>query len=216
MAIVNAHPAMSDMPTLAESTAVEPALAQPEFQLRRISVTDYHRMAKANIFAPDERVELLDGVLIAVPPGGPNHVYGVDQLAQAFFSRFSGRARISIKGAMALDEWSEPEPDLMLLALPGERYAVAHPQPPDVLLVVEVAASSLRFDSGRKLRAYARRGVREYWIVDLAHERIEVFRDPNGELYRSHRTLERGSSVAPAAFPDVAIAVDEVLPPPAR
>jgi Uma2 family endonuclease len=84
------------------------------------------------------------------------------------------------------------------------------------LLVVEVAESSLRYDAGRKLRAYARRNVREYWIVDLPHERIEVHRDPHGERYLTHLTFERGASVAPAAFPDLEIAVDEVLPPAAR
>ena len=182
-------------------------------RIRRITVAEYYRMGEAGIFGPEERVELLDGLLIAMPPGGPPHDYGVQRMTSAFYERFAGRAYISGQAAVTLDRWSEPEPDVMLCTLPHEQYAVAHPKPSQVLLVVEVAASSLRYDAGMKLRAYARRGVREYWIVDVEHSHVDVYREPRGERYTKHERAGRGQSVAPTAFPDDAIAVNDILPP---
>jgi Uma2 family endonuclease len=208
---------MSDMPSsIADPQSAPAEAARPDYDVRRISVADFYRMGQARLFGERERIELLDGQLIRVPPIGPRHGYSVDGLASLFFRRFAEVAHVRIQGAITLDKWSELLPDVMLNALPSERYASAHPKSADALLVVEVAESSLRYDTGRKLRAYAQRNVREYWVVDLVHERIEVYRDPHGEGYRTHLTFERGASVAPAAFPDVEIAVDEVLPPPTR
>jgi Uma2 family endonuclease len=170
-------------------------------------------MGKIGIIAPDERVELLDGELVAMPPIDPEHAYSVRLLLHRLQERYAGRASLSIQGPVTLDNWSEPQPDAMLNALPEERYATAHPTPEQSLLVVEVAQSSLSYDSGKKLRAYARRGVREYWIVDLVHQRIDVYREPRAERYDVRLTFERGASVAPLAFPDEPIAVDDVLPP---
>ena len=171
-------------------------------------------MGEAGIFGPEERVELLDGLLIEMPPGGPPHAVSVDRVTSVFHARFTGRAYIRAQGPMTLDRWSEPEPDMMLSALPAEQYTAAHPKPSQVLLVVEVAVSSLRYDAGAKLRAYARRGVREYWIVDVEHGHIDAYREPRGERYKKHARAERGSSVAPLAFPDDPIAVNDILPPP--
>ncbi|MDQ6943748.1 MAG: Uma2 family endonuclease, partial [Candidatus Eremiobacteraeota bacterium] len=154
-------------------------------------------MGEAGIFGPDERLELLDGQLIPMPPGGPPHAYSVRRMTSYFYERFAERACVSTQAPMTLDQWSEPEPDVMLSALPEERYAIAHPTPAEVLLVVEVAASSLHYDRGMKLRAYARHGVPEYWIVDLLHEHIDVYRAPGGERYARHRRVGRGKSVAP-------------------
>lgn len=181
--------------------------------IRRITVAEYYRMAAAGIFGPEERVELLDGQLIHMPPGGPPHCYSVERVTTAFYRHFDGRAYIRAQGPVTLDRWSEPEPDVMLSALPEEQYAVAHPKPSQVLLVVEVAVSSLRYDAGAKLRAYARRGVREYWIVDVEHGHVDVYREPRGERYKKHEGAGRGQSVAPLAFPDDAIAVNDILPP---
>jgi Uma2 family endonuclease len=208
---------MSDMPSsIADPQRAPAETARPDYDVRRISVADFYRMGEAGLFGPRERIELLDGQLIRMPPIGPRHGYSVDGLALLFFRRFADVAHVRIQGAITLDKWSELLPDVMLNVLPSERYAGAHPKSADALLVVEVAESSLRYDSGRKLRAYARRNVLEYWIVDLVHERIEVHRDPHGEGYRTRLTFERGASVAPSAFPGVEIAVDEVLPPAVR
>ena len=187
--------------------------ATAEKTIRPITVAEYYRMAETGILSVREPVELLDGQLIAMPPMGPRHGYTVSAVVTYFVERFSKRAYVSVQGPLTLDEWSEAEPDVMLSALPAEQYAVAHPTPADVRLVVEVASSSLRYDAGMKLRAYARRGVYEYWIVDLEHEHVDVYREPEGERFRKHRRMGRGKSVAPLAFPDDAVAVNDILPP---
>jgi Uma2 family endonuclease len=183
---------------------------------RRITVAEYHRMGKLGIIKPDDRVELLDGKLIPMPPIGPEHGYSVMRLMRYCVRLFDGRAAVSIQGPVTLDDWSEPQPDMMLLSLPEERYAHVNPTPQDALLVVEVSVTSLSTDRGKKLRAYARRGVREYWVVDIVHERVHVYREPQEERFMSHRTVVRGDSVAPMMFPNDAIAVNDILSPPAR
>ena len=183
-------------------------------RIRRITVTEYHRLGEAGIVGPGERVELLDGQLIKMPPIGPPHDYSVERVTRYFYKHFADRAFIKVQGVVTLDKWSEPQPDVTLNALPTDRYAVTHPTPAELLLIVEVAASSLGYDAGMKLRAYARRRVREYWIVDLEHQHIDVYREPHGGRYKNHRRAERGHTVAPLAFPDDVIAVNDILPPP--
>lgn len=199
--------------TVVSEMAAASAPAEDAVRIRPITVAEYYRMGEVGIIGPDERVELLDGELIAMPPIRPEHDYSVRRLNAYFQQRFAGRASVSVQGPVTLDPISEPQPDVMLNALPEERYAVAHPTPDEALLVVEVAQSSLPYDRGRKLRAYARRRVREYWIVDLRHERVDVYREPAGEGYVVHSVVGRGGAVAPQAFPDAAVPVDEILPP---
>jgi Uma2 family endonuclease len=183
---------------------------------RPITVAEYHRMGKLGIIGPDERVELLDGELITMPPMSPEHASTVRALTTFFYRTVAGRASISPQCVIALDPISEPQPDVMLAMPPDQRYEEAHPTPNDALLVVEVSKSTLSFDRGKKLAAYARCRVREYWIVDLVHERIEIYRDPQKEGYARHERVTRGETLAPAAFPDAVIAADEILPSPAR
>ncbi|MEA2783905.1 MAG: hypothetical protein QOF71_9 [Candidatus Eremiobacteraeota bacterium] len=201
------------MQATTEETIAAARTNRANFTVRPLTVAEYYRMAEAGILAPREPVELLDGQLIAMPPMGPPHGYTVHAVARYFFKRFSELAYVSVQGPVALDRWSEPQPDVMLSALPMEQYAVAHPTPAQVLLVVEVAASSLRYDAGMKLRAYARGGVRECWIVDLEHEHVDVYREPDGERFKKHRRVGRGKSISPLAFPDDAVAVTDILPP---
>jgi Uma2 family endonuclease len=178
-----------------------------------ITVAEYHRMGELGIIGPDERVELLDGKLIPMPPIGPEHAYTVTSLNERLVLQFAERASVRVQLPVALDDCSEPQPDFTLCPCPPKGTLPDHPTPAETLLAVEVSLSSLAFDRGTKLRAYARRGIREYWIVDLVHERVEVYRDPRGERYAVHRTVHRGESVAPAEFPEDAIAVDDILPP---
>lgn len=180
---------------------------------RPITVAEYHRMGQLGIIGPDERVELLDGELIQMLPIGPEHAYVVDRLAEWLSVRFTGRAAIRVQNPIALDKRSEPQPDIMICELPAEQYAKAHPNPSQVLLIVEVSDSKLSHDRGKKLHTYARRRLFEYWVVDVVHGRIEVHRNPRGERYLEHRIVRRGDAIAPSAFPDDAIPVNAFLPP---
>lgn len=171
-------------------------------------------MGEIGIIGPEERVELLDGELITMPPIGPDHVAGVDVLGRFLQRTIGERAWISVGGAITLDPISEPQPDIMVTGSRDEKQRwTALPTPDDALLVVEVAKSSLPIDRGKKLRAYARCHVREYWIVDLVHECIEVYRNPNRGRYADHHTVKRGQTLAPEAFPDAVLAAEQILPP---
>jgi len=185
---------------------------QADYKIRPISAREYHRMGELGIIGPEERVELLEGELIAMPPIGPDHAFSVRELTEKFVKTFAGRAIVDVQNPVALDAYSEPEPDIMLLALRPDRYRTGIPEPSDVLLVIEVANSSWRYDRGRKLRAYARTGIAEVWILHLAAKCLLVFRDPAGETYGYERSFSAGETPAPAAFPNDPIPVESLLP----
>lgn len=184
--------------------------------IRPITVAEYHRMARAGILSPREPVELLDGQLIAMPPIGPAHDFAVRRLHAWLQTTFAGRAAVGVQAPLTLGDRSEPQPDLMLNALPDVRYARAHATAGDTLLVVEVSLTSLAFDRERKRRAYARHGIPEYWLIDLAQESVEVFRRPAGDDFTERSTVPKGRRVAPLAFPDDSIPVEMLFAPPER
>ncbi|MEA2665696.1 MAG: hypothetical protein QOI11_2640 [Candidatus Eremiobacteraeota bacterium] len=186
---------------------------ETEPHARLITVEEFHRMWDAGIFRDDERVELLDGELIAVPPPSPPHAGSTDRIFSIFVRRFGDRTEVGSQRPVLLDDYSEPQPDIVLSRLCGDEYYTRHPNPNDVLLVVEVALSSLRHDRGRKLRAYARTGIAEVWIVNLVHRCVEVYAGLRDGAYGVTHITNPGDGVAPSAFPDDTIPVDSFLPP---
>jgi Uma2 family endonuclease len=177
---------------------------------RRFTVEEFHRMGEAGIFHEDDRVELINGQIVQLSPIGRPHAYAVTMLTNLFASRLAGRALVSPQNPVHLFRDSEPLPDIVLLR-PRPDYRDVDVGPADVLLLVEVADSSLRYDRLVKLRLYARAGIPEVWIVDVVGSRVEVYRRPSERRYEQVERFERGGRVAPAAFPDVAIAIDEIL-----
>lgn len=175
---------------------------------RPITAAEFERMAEVGIFDPEERVELLDGQLIAMPPQGEPHAWSVERLLELLVLAFAGRARVRSQLPLRLDRLSMPEPDFLISPI-GHR---GHPHANEVLLAIEVAESSLRYDRGQKLRAYARNGVPEYWIVDLVARRVQVSTEPRGDVYASTRLAGAGEKIVPRAFPGVTVAVDDFLP----
>ena len=180
---------------------------------RPITADEYPRMGEAGILGPDERIELLNGRIVEMPRVGPRHSYVVVGLSALMHRKFGDRAVIFVHGPIRLDRLSEPQPDLLLVRGPLERYAKRHATPDDTLLVVEVAQSTLRYDRGEKRRTYARVGIAEYWIIDVARERLHGFTEPDGERYRTEVVVERGGRIAPRAFPDDVVALDDLLVP---
>ena len=181
---------------------------------RRFSVDEYYRMAEAGILGEDDRVELIEGEVVEMSPIGPRHAKKVDRLALLFLDQFRNTARIRIQNPVRLSNRSEPEPDLALVRLypdRGDPYESAHPTPADVLLVIEVADSSVEYDLGRKARLYARHGIPELWVLDQRDDRLVVHRDPMPRGYASVRTLDRGESIGPLAFPELVFTVDHIL-----
>ena len=177
----------------------------------RFSAEDYHRMAETGVLRPDARVELLNGQIIDMSPIGPFHGGLVNRLIRLFTTFSGGRWLVAAQNPIRLDDYSEPEPDLMLLRPESGDYTRRHPGPNDVYLLVEVSDATLAFDRGEKLPAYGRAGIPEVWIVNLFDETIEVHREPHFTGYGSCKVLRAGDQASPASFPDVTVDVAELL-----
>lgn len=135
----------------------------------------------------------------------------MNRLNRLFSARLGERAIVHVQNPIVLGAHWEPQPDVVLLRPREDFYTAAHPRAEDVLLVVEVAETSLEYERRVKLPAYARAGVPEVWLLNLPDDRLEILRDPAPDGYRDARRLDRGERVAPILLPDVGLAVDEVL-----
>jgi Uma2 family endonuclease len=178
----------------------------------RFTAKDLHCMVEAGILCEDDRVELLHGEIVDMPPIGPGHAAGVNRLLNAFLPlQGEGKAIISVQNPIHLGEHSEPQPDLALLKPRPDFYAQGHPGPQEILFVVEVMESSAAYDREVKVPLYARFGIPETWLVDVERGVIEVYRDPSPDGYRQVHTRRRGERLSPVAFPQFILVVDEVL-----
>lgn len=179
---------------------------------RRFTVDDYHRMGEAGILAPEDRVELLAGEVVDMSPIGPLHAGTVGRLTTLLSSRLGTRVIVWIQNPLLLrPEASEPQPDVALLHPRPDFYTRAHPEAHDVYLVIEVADTSVEKDREVKFPIYARPGIPEAWLLDLLADRLEVHRRPTPDGYQDLRLFQRGESVAPQAFPDLVLMVDDLL-----
>ena len=181
-----------------------------QVQTRRFTVEEYRRMAEAGILGEDDRVELLDGEIVVMAPIGERHAACVRRLNNLLAARFMGRAIVDAQNPVHLDRWSLPQPDVTLLRPRADFYTV-HPGPGDILLVIEVAETSVEYDREVKIPLYARAGIPEAWLVDLPGERILVCAEPTPDGYRRVRSVGRGEALAPAGLPGVELSVDDVL-----
>jgi Uma2 family endonuclease len=150
-------------------------------------------------------VELLRGEVYQMSPIGPKHVHKVAQLDARLQETLRGKAVVLVQSPLRLSEDSEPEPDLMVLRPPLDRYREKLPAPEDVLLLVEVADTSLEFDREVKLPLYAEAGIPEVWLVNLKENLLEVYRDPRGGRYREIRLLSPEEEVSPTLLPEVSL-----------
>ena len=188
----------------------------PALPLWRLPRVRYDRMVDAGILGEDDKVELLDGLLVVREPQGGRHAMAVGLVRAALERVFGRRYHIREEKPVALDDLSEPEPDVVVVR-GGLRDHPQHPSSP--VLIVEVAESSLRLDRLRKGALYARAGIADYWVVNLIDEVLEVYRQPVGEpsrrsgwKYASVRLLKRTATVTPLAAPRARIRVAALLP----
>jgi Uma2 family endonuclease len=177
----------------------------------RFTRADYHQMAQTGILKPDARVELIDGDIVEMSPIGRRHNSRVDWCNRTFIRRLADAAIVRVQGSIVLDDNGEPEPDLVLLRPRDDFYANADAMPSDVLLIVEVADTSESYDRRTKAPLYARHSLPELWIVDLNRDRITRYVDPTPDGYATTRVFRRGESLSPLAFPNLMIAVDDIL-----
>lgn len=164
---------------------------------RRWTREEYDRMAEVGILGPEDHVELIEGEILVMSAEGPVHVAEIGEAAEQLRVAFGPSYWIRLGNPFAVDDHSEPQPDLLVVPGRPRDYKQGHPGPEEAALVVEVSHSSLSFDLGRKLRLYARASVPEYWVIDIPHECIHVYRGPQGEAFASTSRHERGSTIKP-------------------
>ena len=174
---------------------------------RRFTVDEYERMATAGIIAAGERVQLLDGEIIQMAPIGPPHASTVDRINKLLVRLAGDTAVVRVQNPIVIHPYSEPEPDFVVARVSPESYRAAHPEPDDVLLVVEVADSSFGIDRAVKAPIYARAGIGRYWLVDVARGRVLVYADPTPSGYAQVDEVS-GSAVLDAGMLGTVTAAD--------
>lgn len=182
-------------------------------KLRLWTVDEYHRMAEAGIFADDERVELLEGKIIWMIAKGTAHRSAVGRTDRLLQNCLRNIALICVQDPVKLNNRSEPEPDISVVKIDPLDYADHHPTPSEVYLIIEVADSSLKLDCETKAKAYSQAGIKDYWVLDVVKRELHIFREPTEEGYQSEVILAEDGIVSPLEFPDLQIAVLEMLPP---
>lgn len=192
------------------TTILAPVPVLPQRHL--VTVDEFDRMVDAGVFTPERRLELIDGEMVDMSPIGSAHQACVNRLTTLLAPlAVAGRAIVQVQGAIRASDISRPQPDVALLVPRDDYYAEGHPGPSDVLLVVEVADTSVRFDRATKLPAYGRAGVVETWVVDLDGGVVDVATRPSEQGYAHLARVAPDGTVTPTAFPDLPVTVADLL-----
>ncbi|WP_346291192.1 Uma2 family endonuclease [Sphaerothrix gracilis] len=181
---------------------------------RSFTVAQYHQMAEAGIFTPDERIELIEGEVITVAAIGFRHAACVDRAAQLFFRKFGDKAIVRVQNPVQLGDRSEPQPDIALLHPKADFYATQHPTAADIFLIVEVADSSLEYDRQVRVPLYAQQNVIEVWLIDIEHSALSVYQQPLSGKYQTVKAYgcdQCDQSLSCLAFPEISIAMADLL-----
>jgi Uma2 family endonuclease len=176
-------------------------------ELRKFSIGEYYRLAEMGVIGPSERVELIDGQIISMAPIGEKHRTIVDTLNYVFVDNRRQGYQISIDQPIVIEDFNEPQPDVTLYKN-GIRNR--HPNPDDIYLVIEVADTTLEYDSGVKLRAYEKGGIKEYWIIDVGKKAVNIYKFPPQEHHYARELHTRGA-IAPQAFPNVTVNLEDLF-----
>jgi Uma2 family endonuclease len=177
----------------------------------RISVDEYYKMAEAGLLAPDARVELIEGEIIDMPPIGSTHAGTVLLLTRRLSHAVGDFAYVSAQSPVRLSDFSEPQPDLVLLKPRSDFYRTGHPTAGDTLLLIEVSATTLRYDLHVKVPLYARHEVPEVWVVDLEGVKLHVFRSPKSGEYTEVTSSDKPGILTPHALDGVHIDMSSAL-----
>ena len=171
---------------------------------------EFEKAVKMGLFHAEARLELLDGEIIEMAAQDSLHATGVQLVQDALLSVLPKGYMVRVQLPFALDDGSEPEPDVAVVVGRPRDFRDRHPE--SAQLLVEVAYTTISYDRTRKLSAYARKRIPEYWILNLNDRHLEVYREPVGESYSTKRTLRAGESASPLPQPGISIAVDDLLP----
>ena len=177
---------------------------------RLFTVAEYNRMGEAGILE-DARVELIEGQVVDISPAGRRHAACVGRLTNLFGKLLADKAIVWVQNPIVLNDYAEPQPDVALLRRRDDFYERSLPAPGDVLLIVEVADTTLEYDRQVKVPLYARSAVPEVWVVNLPDEQVEVYTRPASGAHQDVRRYARGEAINSAAVAGLTVAVDEIL-----
>lgn len=202
--------AVIEIPSLAQSA--DDISNGHYLKLRRLKVKEYDLMIKNGIFNEDDRIELLNGVIIEKMPKGTKHAALNDIIATYLIRQLGETACVRNQNPIWLDEFSEPEPDIVLAEPPLESYYNRHPTPDDIFLILEISDSTLNYDRNAKSLAYSKAGIRQYLLLNVQDGTIEDYREPAADGFQSKQTYRAGQEFNLAAFPEVSVQVSDFLP----
>ena len=178
----------------------------------KFTAEDFYHLYETGLFNSKDRIELLNGEIIIMHTIGWRHAQAVTNLNSEFAELARRRFMVSPQNPIELEHHSMPRPDISLVSL-SCRHVRRHPAPEEVFLIIEVADSSLAYDREEKRRAYAATGIREFWLLNLVDDVLEIYRQPEGHTYREQLIIPADGTATPLAFPDVTIALADILPP---
>jgi Uma2 family endonuclease len=186
-------------------------MSLPEISRYYFSVAEFERMGEAGVFTKDARLELIEGEIIEMSPIGSRHAACVKFLSRFLNQTVGDIALISTQDPIRLNDFSEPEPDLALLRLRDDFYRDAHPTPADVLLVIEVADTTLAYDRQVKVPLYAKAGIAESWIINLTEEQIDIYSGLADGAYQTSVNFRRGEEAHAHTIAKLGVSVTDVL-----
>ena len=175
------------------------------------SVDEYHRMLETGILTEDDHVELIEGEIVKMGPIGSRHVACVNRLNGLLNRKVGQDVIVSVQNPFRLDDYSEPEPDIALVKPRDDFYAQSLATPADLLLIIEVADTSVEVDRRVKLPLYARAGIPEVWLVNLPEDRVEAHSEPVTGVYQKVRMLKRGDTLPSESISELELIVEEIL-----
>ncbi len=181
--------------------------------LRLWTVKEYYQMIEAGLLHPEEQVELLEGQIINMTPQGPFHAATTDYTTEYLRHTLAGKALLRCEKPIALNQYSEPEPDIAVVHLHPYRYANGHPQASEVYLLIEVADTTLEYDRNTKAKIYAKAGIEDYWVLNTKKRQLHIFREPMIDGYSQEDILVETASISPLAFPEITVEISRLLPP---
>ncbi len=172
---------------------------------------DYYRLAEMGILLPDERLELLDGEIFEMSPIGSSHAACVRRFNRKLVVPLADRAIVLVQDPIRLSGRYHPQPDLAIVRFRDDFYSQEHPRAADIYFLIEVMDSSSLKDRNEKLRKYALAGIPEVWLADLNTDQLEAHRKPLRGVYTEIQVRVSGQSIAPEAFPDLVLQIDDIL-----
>ena len=181
-------------------------------QIRSLTSADYYQMMESGIIREGEKVELILGQIFTMPAKGTRHTLSTRKLFKQLLALIDNRADVQSQDPITLPNNSEPEPDIVIARLRSDDYVNSHPSPADIILVIEVADSIIKFDRETKAPLYAAAGISEYWIVNLIDNRLEIYRQPEGDIYASIEIITPPRLISLPLFPEIILNIGDFFP----